>query len=69
MKTNQTTNSFTIFGTPTRVFVNGLKFKDKYVIAALLASLAKTPHVVKAFAIFRINGVVRLYIKTTEAAQ
>lgn len=69
MKTNQTTNTFTIFGTPTRVIVNNTTFKNKYVISALLASLERTPDVVKAFAIFRINGVVRLYIKTTEAAQ
>lgn len=71
MENNQTTtlSPFTIFGTPSRVIVNGAHFKNKYVIAALLSNLTATPQTIKVFRIVRIAGVVTLYIKTTEAAK
>lgn len=70
MESNQTTTSnlFTIFGTPSRVIVDGTHFKNKYVIAALLSNLTATPQIIKVFRIIRIAGVVTLYIKTTGGA-
>lgn len=65
MDINQTKNNpFTIFGKPSRVIVNGHEMKeDKIDDIVRWFSFDKQ---IKAFALSRINGVVKLYIRTTD---
>ena len=71
MNNNQTEtcNPLAVFGVPDTVFVNGLQYNNKYVIEALLINLATNEKDIKSFTLTRIDGVVKAYITTTEAAQ
>lgn len=63
--TNRTkTNPFTAFGTPAKVFIDGIPTTNDC-IALALDFIASKPRLIKSFAASRINGVVKLYIATT----
>lgn len=64
MKSNQTTTSnlFTIFGTPSRVIVNGNELTEKHVVAAYLNNIIYDIATINSLAIYRIDGVVTVVI-------
>ncbi len=68
-QTETTCNPLAAFGVPDTVFVNGLQYKNKYVIEALLVNLTANAKDIKHFVLTRIGGVVKAYITTTEAAK
>ncbi len=60
--TNRTkTNPFTAFGTPAKVFIDGKPVANER-IADVLDRVVAAPKSIAAFAVLRINGVVKVYI-------
>lgn len=63
MKNNQTQNPFAIFGTPSKVIINGIK-EPEGDIAECLDALQKHQKEILAYTITCISGVVKLYVAT-----
>lgn len=63
MKNNQIQNPFTMFGTPNKVIVNGIKEPDGE-ISECLEALQKHICEIKAYIITKIDGIVKLYVET-----
>lgn len=63
MENNQTKNPFTMFGTPNKVIVNGIK-EPEGDIAKCLDALQKHQKEILAYTITRISGITKLYVVT-----
>lgn len=59
-----TTHPFLMFGYPSRVVIDGHDLTDDDVASVLIGELQGSPTRLQCFALSRINGVVKLYIKT-----
>lgn len=63
MENNQTKNPFTMFGTPNKVIVNGIK-EPEGDIAKCLDALQKHASEVLSYIITKIDGIIKLYVAT-----
>lgn len=63
MKNNQTQNPFAIFGTPSKVIINGIK-EPEGDIAECLVALQKHASEVLSYIITKIDGIIKLYVAT-----
>lgn len=66
---NQTTNPLLAFGTPAKVVINGTQATHPQLIEAYTKVIAENPEHIRAIAFSIINGVVKIYIKTSEAGK
>lgn len=65
---NQTTNPLLAFGTPVKVVINGEQITHPQAIEAYTKAIAENPEHIRVIAFSIIDGVVKIYVKTTEAA-
>ena len=65
---NQTKNPLLAFGTPAKVVINGEQITHPQAIGAYITAIAENPEYIRSIAFSVINRVVKIYIKTTEAA-
>ena len=65
---NQTQNPLLAFGTPAKVVINGTQATHPQLIEAYTKIKEKKPEYIRAIAFSIIDGIVKIYIKTTEAA-
>lgn len=63
---NQTTNPLLAFGTPAKVVINGTQATHPQLIEAYTKVIAEKPEYIRAFAFSIINGVVKVYVRTTD---
>ena len=63
MKNNQTQNPFTMFGTPSKVVVNGVQ-QPTDCIADCLTALQNNLSKIKSYTTSIIDGVIKLYVVT-----
>lgn len=64
MKNTTNNNIFTMFGTPARVIIDGTVATHSELIASYIKVMHENPDRIKALAISRIGGVVKVYITT-----
>lgn len=64
---NQTQNPLLAFGTPAKVVINGEQITHPQAIEAYAKAIAENPEHIRVIAFSIIGGVVKIYVKTTEA--